>query len=230
VIKRFTLIAVILLIISGCRLNAEYVVKIGQDSVDITEFRFYFLLSQRAYEAEGGADIWYTSINGVPAEEVAKERALESLTVVKVSNGQANRLGVKLDEKDRESAEKMAEDYRILFKADLDEIGMTGEQLLKIMEESSLRRKVFEETTKNVVVSDHDFEEYVNAYFEQEPGNGHNEDVRLTAPQIEEIRAELYYRLTEEFKERVFEEEFARWRENIVIEKNPEIWDSIKRL
>lgn len=219
------LIAFLLIFLHGCDLqkDANGVVKVGNESVSEEEFRFYFLLSQMAYENEGGTDIWQTSINGVKVEEVAKERALESMTRVKISCAQAESLGIELTEADKEKATEMVINYRqTLGFDDLEEIGIDYATMLKIMEQTVLYNKVYDHLTQNVQISESDFNDYLSEYI---AANG---DAGISPEATEQLRESVLETYTSKTKNDVFNEQFKKWEAQMPVEKDSEKWKEIR--
>ena len=103
--KRFIsaiLVSIIALIsLSGCLGNGgDYVAEIGGTKISRGEFMVYLIEQKKNFEEQGGSDIWGADFDGVSAIEVAKQNALDSITMVKSAVKQTDSLGIKLDEKD----------------------------------------------------------------------------------------------------------------------------------
>lgn len=215
------LFVICVIIACGCVKQEEpYVLKIGSENVYTPEFRFYFLLSQITFEREGGADIWMTTINGVKAEEAAKERAFESIARIKVTCAQAAGLGIELDDEDKAAAAELAEYYPTALGWELQEIALTQEQLTEIIDETLIYSKVFDDVTKNVEISEKDFSAFYESYV-TDPANG------VTDEEPAALYEALRLQYTQKVKNDFFGEQYSKWEAGVQIDRNREQWDSI---
>ena len=73
--------------------NDGYAIKIGDDiKVSPGEYMVYLYEQKKHFEETGGADIWETDIDGVLAEDLAKQNAIDTVIDVKVATCQADKL------------------------------------------------------------------------------------------------------------------------------------------
>lgn len=154
--------------ISGClnRNQNDYIATVEGEKISLEEFKVYLYIAQQEFEKLGDEDIWDTSFEaGLTAEEAAKERALDSLVHVKISAKQAKRLNISLSEEQKEQAKLDASNFLgSLTNSQLQNIGITEEKMLKIMEEKAIYKEVYEEVTKNFEISEKDFQNSYKAY------------------------------------------------------------------
>lgn len=157
-----------LITVSGClnRNQNDYIATVEGEKISLEEFKVYLYIAQQEFEKLGDEDIWDTSFEaGLTAEEAAKERALDSLVHVKISTKQAKRLNISLTEEQKEQAKLDASSFlNSLTDSQLQNISITEDNMLKIMEEKAIYKEVYEEVTKNFEISEKDFQNSYKAY------------------------------------------------------------------
>lgn len=157
-----------LITVSGClnRNQNDYIATVEGEKISLEEFKVYLYIAQQEFEKLGDEDIWDTSFEaGLTAEEAAKERALDSLVHVKISTKQAKRLNISLTEEQKEQAKLDASSFlNSLTDFQLQNIAITEDKMLKIMEEKAIYKEVYEEVTKNFEISEKDFQNSYKAY------------------------------------------------------------------
>lgn len=157
-----------LITVSGClnRNQNDYIATVEGEKISLEEFKVYLYIAQQEFEKLGDEDIWDTSFEaGLTAEEAAKERALDSLVHVKISTKQAKRLNISLTEEQKEQAKLDASSFlNSLTNSQLQNISITEDKMLKIMEEKAIYKEVYEEVTKNFEISEKDFQNSYKAY------------------------------------------------------------------
>lgn len=159
-IKRISYVVIILaLLLSGCGSSDDYALIIDGEKISIEEYNVYLDEQIKSFEAQGGSDIWEIDFDGVPAQEVAKQNAINSIVMVKAAAKHADQLGVSLTEEEIEQAHKNAEEI----------YGQEGNTELynKIMEEAALQNKVYENITDSYQINNQEFEAYFESYYTQ---------------------------------------------------------------
>ena len=157
--KRFIsaiLVSIIALIsLSGCLGNGgDYVAEIGGTKISRGEFMVYLIEQKKNFEEQGGSDIWGADFDGVSAIEVAKQNALDSITMVKSAVKQTDSLGIKLDEKDISDVDNQTKNLMSEFSSEeLNELSLDYDKIHSILEESALQGKVYNYVTSNYVVN-----------------------------------------------------------------------------
>lgn len=164
----FTLLFIFSLV--GCSSkNSSYVLTIDGQRISKGEYMVYLYEQKKSFEERGGVDIWEADFDGTSAEEVAKQNAINSLTLVKAAVAQADDLHVTLDDEDK--AQIMAEASELF-----NDIGTTKASLMdvdeddikKIVSESHIQQKVYDLVTEGFQVNEADFEQYFQEHYNSE--------------------------------------------------------------
>lgn len=161
--------------------KVDYIATLNGEIIPLNEYKIYLREQIIIFENIGGTDIWKTDFDGIPATEFAKQNALDSIVLVKITNKQAPDLNLYLTDEDKQDALINAE---MLYQSlSIDERENTDfNTIITIMEESILKEKVSSELTRNYNVEERSI---------------------------------------------IFDEIYADWLQDIIIEKNAEVWDSI---
>ena len=172
--KRFIsaiLVTIIALIsLSGCLgKGGDYVAEIGK--ISRGEFMVYLIEQKKNFEEQGGSDIWEADFDGVSAIEVAKQNALDSITMVKSAVKQTDSLGIKLDEKDISDIDNQTKSLMSEFSSEeLTELSLDYDKIYSILEESALQSKVYDYVTSNYVVNSDEMNKYIEEYKKKNAG------------------------------------------------------------
>lgn len=162
------IILILTLILTGCLGSNDYVVKIGNDKISRGEYLVYLMEQKKSFEAQGGTDIWEADFDGVSAEEVAKQNAVNTLVMVKTAVKQTKELGITLNEEDKKNVETQTEELLNDFKSsDLEKLDLNKDKIYKIMEEVALQQKVYAYVTDSYTINEAEFNEYINQYYEE---------------------------------------------------------------
>lgn len=174
--KRFIsaiLVTIIALIsLSGCLgKGGDYVAEIGNTKISRGEFMVYLIEQKKNFEEQGGSDIWGADFDGVSAIEVAKQNALDSITMVKSAVKQTDSLGIKLDEKDISDIDNQTKSLMSEFSSEeLTELSLDYDKIHSILEESALQSKVYDYVTSNYVVNSDEMNKYIEEYKKKNAG------------------------------------------------------------
>ena len=174
--KRFIsaiLVTIIALIsLSGCLCKGgDYVAEIGNTKISRGEFMVYLIEQKKNFEEQGGSDIWEADFDGVSAIEVAKQNALDSITMVKSAVKQTDSLGIKLDEKDISDIDNQTKSLMSEFSSEeLTELSLDYDKIHSILEESALQSKVYDYVTSNYVVNSDEMNKYIEEYKKKNAG------------------------------------------------------------
>ena len=174
--KRFIsaiLVTIIALIsLSGCLgKGGDYVAEIGNTKISRGEFMVYLIEQKKNFEEQGGSDIWEADFDGVSAIEVAKQNALDSITMVKSAVKQTDSLGIKLDEKDISDIDNQTKSLMSEFSSEeLTELSLDYDKIHSILEESALQSKVYDYVTSNYVVNSDEMNKYIEQYKKKNAG------------------------------------------------------------
>ena len=151
----------------GCA-GSDYVIKIGNDKISRGEYLVYLMEQKKSFEQQGGSDIWEADFDGVSAEEVAKQNAVNSLVMVKTAVKQTDELGITLTDEDKKNVETQTDELLKDFSEDdLNNLELNREKIYKIMEEVALQQKVYAYVTDSYTVNENEFKEYLNQYYEE---------------------------------------------------------------
>lgn len=144
----------------------SYVFKINDEKISQSEYKVYLYEQEKFFEEEGGIDIWETNFDGVPAEDVAKENAINSIVAVKSALAQADNFNITLSEDEliavREDADKF---YSELGPELADKFDVTPDDIYKIIEEGQIQKKVFDYVTNGFEISEAEISSYFNDYY-----------------------------------------------------------------
>ena len=174
--KRFIsaiLVTIIALIsLSGCLgKGGDYVAEIGNTKISRGEFMVYLIEQKKNFEEQGGSDIWEADFDGVSAIEVAKQNALDSITMVKSAVKQTDSLGIKLDEKDISDIDNQTKSLMSEFSSEeLTELSLDYDKIHSILEESALQSTVYDYVTSNYVVNSDEMNKYIEEYKKKNAG------------------------------------------------------------
>ncbi len=161
------IIFILALMLVGCA-GSDYVIKIGNDKISRGEYLVYLMEQKKSFEQQGGSDIWEADFDGVSAEEVAKQNAVNSLVMVKTAVKQTDELGITLTDEDKKNVETLTDELLKDFSEDdLNNLELNREKIYKIMEEVALQQKVYAYVTDSYTVNENEFKEYLNQYYEE---------------------------------------------------------------
>lgn len=156
-------------------------VRIGEESVQIGELMIYLLKTYNDFEEHGGEDVWLIQDfnGGKPAEELAKEGAMENLIKVKVLVKRADELGIKGDDGALKRIRTEADTYyRTLATSFVDTYKIDEAMVQQVFVENYLADEVFRQTMENYEIT----EEMIEGYLSKNP-----EYMRLSALQAEDV-------------------------------------------
>lgn len=162
------LILIMALIFTGCSFSNDYVIKIGNDKISRGEYLVYLMEQKKSFEQQGGTDIWEADFDGVSAEEVAKQNAVNTIVMVKTAVEQTKELGITLTEDDKKGIDDQTTELLNDFKPeDLKNLDLNKEKIYHIMEEVAFQQKVYSYVTDSYTVNEAEFKEYLNRYYNE---------------------------------------------------------------
>lgn len=220
VVLAFLTIATLLLFML-LQARVPYVARVDGCNIALSEYYVYLYEQKLLFESRGGSDIWEMDFDGETSEEVAKQNALYSLELVKISVKQAKKMGISLT--DAEKGE--ASDYAGLVYEQMgtlaDRIKLTPLQLTAIMEENDLYRKLLNEITTGYVLDEDEFNRYFTSYYNA------NQDYFENMGNMESLREDLKQNFIEERKFELYLAEYNKWIKNVSTIKNLQVWNKI---
>lgn len=207
--------------------NSGYAVKINNEVVGVNEFKTYLYEQKKEFEKTGGEDIWETDFDGVSAQEVAKQNAINSLVLVKTAVSQAPELKLFLNEEENNSLKEKAKQYQEKLKNET-KIELSFSEAEKIVKEGILQAKVYEYVTKGFEMSESDFEAYFNEYYENNKKELNTVKVRYIFKSIPE-NAENSEAITNEantlYERALMGEDFSKLQAESSDSKDKDIYD-----
>ncbi len=153
----------VLIMVTGCSSkDTEYVLKINDEQISKGEFMVYLNEARANFESVGGTDIWETDFEGMTAEDVAKNSAVNAIELVKISASKAAEFQVSLTDDEKEQAKTQAKTTFDSLGTYAEEMGITLSDVENVMNDQMLYSKVYEKVTADFEASEADF----NAYYE----------------------------------------------------------------
>lgn len=173
---------VILLSVCACSGNSNnYVLTINGAKISKGEYMVYLYEQKKSFEERGGTDIWEADFDGTSAQDVAKQNAINSITLVKAAVAQSDSLKIKLDSNDLSEIESESTDlYNDMGESKANLLGVTKDDIYKIIEESHIQQKVYDLVTDGFEINEDDFESYFSQHYDSEISRYNN----LTVKQI----------------------------------------------
>jgi len=192
--KSLFLILCVVVLFSGCKEDTPVIptefMRINSAEISAEEYQIYLDETKHNFEEIGGIDIWETDFDGRNAFEVARESALNSMIVVKVSAQKAKEIGVTLSGEDKKEIEleieRLLSTYENVSKK-------TEDAMAIIMRDRKLHSLIRQETVKGVSISESEYFAYNANYFEE------------TSKQMQEIVIQFIVCDNEVFAEAVYE-------------------------
>ncbi|WP_105616716.1 SurA N-terminal domain-containing protein [Vallitalea okinawensis] len=137
------MIAILLTGLIGCtssdKLEGEVVATVNGESILMKEALFYLRMTEMEFELQGGKDIWDTPFDGRSAEEVAKERALESVIKAKLLHQKAVEAGTTLPEENLKDVEEQTLNVIEAVGEDVvNDMGLTEDEINELVKDSML--------------------------------------------------------------------------------------------
>lgn len=206
--------------------GGSYAVKINGEAVSVNEFKTYLYEQKKEFEKTGGEDIWETDFDGVSAQEVAKQNAVNSLVLVKTAVSQAPSLNITLSEEENKSLDEKAKQYQEKMKKETH-IELSTAEAKKIVRESIIQAKVYDYVTKGFEMSDADFESYFNEYYENNKKDLNTVKVRYIFKSIgnEENSENITNEANALYERALLGEDFAKLQKENSDSKDTEVYD-----
>ncbi len=159
--KFILFVIVFCVLLCGCFNKQDALLSIDSNNIYIEEYNVYINETIRNFEKIGGSDIWDTDFDGKTAFEAAKENALNSIKMVKLTIKRADKNNVKLTENEIKEAENEAERY----------IAEYGEEapkniLINVMKEKALYNKVREKILSEYNINKTGFKDFLEENIE----------------------------------------------------------------
>lgn len=117
----------------------DYVFKVNNEKVLVSEFDTYFNLQKKMMEAQYGENIWGVLLNDAPAIETARDSAKQSIVDTKIKLQQAQKRNLKLTEVEKQNIKTIVE---VNGKDIMEQYGLTLDEMVKINEDAFLIEKL----------------------------------------------------------------------------------------
>jgi foldase protein PrsA len=166
----FILIFAAVLALGACSKGSDdYVLTINGTRVSKGEYMVYLYEQKKSFEERGGEDIWEVDFDGTSAQEVAKQNAVNSITLVKAALAQADDLEINLTDADEKEIDEQS---KTLFE-DMGEqktaaLNISEDDIRKIVRESFIQQRVYDLVTDGFVVNEDDFNTYFDEHYDSE--------------------------------------------------------------
>lgn len=166
------IILILTIFLSSCSFSTDYVLKIGNEKISKGEYLIYLMEQKKSFETQGGTDIWEADFDGVSAEEVAKQNALNTITVVKTAVKEAPNLNISLNDDELNLVNKQTDELTSEFSQnELEELELNRDKIFNIMKEVSIQQKVYKYITDKYTINEAQFQTYLEEYY-----NDHKSD------------------------------------------------------
>lgn len=166
------LLSIILCLTCFCACStgtSDYVLTINGSRISRGEYMVYLHEQKKSFEERGGVDIWEADFDGTSAQEVAKQNAINSITLVKAALAQAKDLNVELGSEDMDEIDTESQElYEDIGEDKAESMGVTLEDIEGIIEESHIQQKVYDLVTEGVEINEADFEAYFKEHYNSE--------------------------------------------------------------
>jgi len=150
------------------RKNNDYVLLIDGSAVTRKEYLFLLYEEKIRFEKEGSDIIWEVRFDGIPASEIAKQNALDTARLVKLSSFEAkkNQLNITFD--DEEDFNNFRDNLFKDLPAEIyEKIGLTEEEKNIIARDNFLYFKIFNKITESRTFEQSELNDYVAEYIDE---------------------------------------------------------------
>jgi len=159
----FVLSTLVCFLLSACNSDylskKEYIAVINNEKIKVDEYKVYLWRIKQLYQNIGQEDIWETKFDGKPAEEVAKERAFDSIKSIKIQVQEGRKMGLTFAEEEKEDILSQTEELmNAIGEEEMKNMGLTEDTIRTVVEDSVMSQKVYTEMTKDFVGNKADFE------------------------------------------------------------------------
>lgn len=151
---------------TGCNANtglkSDYLITIDGKGISKDEYLVYLNEAVKNFEEIGGSDIWDTDFDGKSAFDTAKESALSSLKMVKLTIMKAEKNGVSLSDEEIAASEKEAQSYFEQYNG-----FVSLDVIEQVMQEKALYNKTREKILSEYSVGMSGFDEFFKEFKEE---------------------------------------------------------------
>lgn len=161
-------ILLVLVAITACKKSGasdEYVLIMDGEKISKTEYMIYLYEQKKSFEEKGGEDIWEVDFDGMTAEEVAKQNAVNSILMVKAAVKHSESMDVSVAEDEASLRAEAEELLAEVIKSGMLSQSVKIDDIYNIIVESHIQQAVYESITAGFESSESDFEAYLDEYY-----------------------------------------------------------------
>lgn len=145
--------AMLMTLLIGCGITEKAVVTINNEKISESFYRIYLWSTQQEFESLT-PNIWDMELEGKKTEDIAKDRALDSIKVSLAAKEKAKELGITLTKDEKAQNKQSAKDF-ISKNADLvKQINIKQKDLEEFFTYGSLIKKVIEKMSESYKPND----------------------------------------------------------------------------
>jgi len=186
----FCFVFIILGFISYYYINNNYALKIDKEKISANEYKIYLYEQIKIFKEKGGEDIWETDFDGVSAEDVAKQNAINSIVLVKTAVKQSKELNININNNDINNIKKESDSLFNELNSNIKNNNISKKEVENVITESYIQKKVYQFVTDGFVTSNADFEAYFNNYYEENKKQLNKVDIRYIFISADDENAE----------------------------------------
>lgn len=133
------------------------------NGVEVKEslYRAYLWSAQQYFEQISGPSIWDIDLEGVKTQDIAKERALESITLSVVTENKAKEMGIELTKEEIDFAKEGAKNFAEVNGEILVNHQFSQADVEKLLIETGLSNKLQTQLMENYVPADEEVQKFV---------------------------------------------------------------------
>ncbi|MDR1687306.1 MAG: hypothetical protein LBS21_01685 [Clostridiales bacterium] len=211
------------------------VATIDGNAVSEYEFVYHFMNQVTQFQQIAGeVQIWDMDFDGTTAEELAKQRTLETVRLTRECARRAKEEGLEPKPEELTDAQNNAESYVSTLPPHLTtRYGLTAQRMKELLHENIYSSLLFEKYTADYVPESADYEAELTQLiadeqkYWQDKAVAEGDTVPFTEQELSEIATNVEASLLLQYKNRYFETIFTPWIENMAIEINHEVYDTI---
>lgn len=210
----FFIIIIILLNLNNFD-DMPYVATVGKEKIYEKEFLIYLYEEIDRFEKAGGSDIWNYTFDGSNAFDVAKNNALETLYVIKLSNILAKEEAITLTKLDDPSVLLIADQFLSQIPNEiLSKNSFESDNITTIAKENLLYLKTFNHITKSFTYTEEEF----NIYLDEQYNNINFDSTK---------RKELENIYVDNLKKDMFDNQLIILKEQYPLNIKKDVWENI---
>jgi len=167
IIALFCLVFITLGFASCYYINNKYALKIDKEKISANEYKIYLYEQIKTFKEKGGDDIWETDFDGISAEDIAKQNAINSIVLVKTAVKQSKELNININNDDINNIKKESDSLFNELNSNIKNNTISEKEVENVITESYIQKKVYKFVTDGFVISNADFDAYFNNYYEE---------------------------------------------------------------